>query len=61
MGNKERLNFFALDAAGVTQTPIAAPCGHFATLVRSTFGLRGFPPIHFVHLRRIYPHIRRTS
>ena len=33
-------------AAGVTQTPIATPCGHFAALrlVRSTFGLRGFPP-----------------
>ena len=31
----------------------AAPCGHFATLVRSTCGLRGFPSIHFVHLRRI--------
>ena len=27
--------------------PTAAPCGHFAALplVRSTFGLRGFPPI----------------
>ena len=33
-------------AAGVTQTPIATPCGHFAALrlVRSTFGLCGFPP-----------------
>ena len=25
----------------------AAPCGHFASLVRSTFGLRGFPPLRF--------------
>ena len=25
----------------------AAPCGHFATLVRSTFGLRGYPPLRF--------------
>ena len=29
----------------------AAPCGHFASLVRSTFGLRGYPPIF--DLRRI--------
>ena len=29
--------------------PTAAPCGHFAALplVRSTFGLRGFPPLRF--------------
>ena len=34
----------------------AAPCGHFAALplVRSTFGLRGFPPN-----RRFAPHLRR--
>ena len=25
----------------------AAPCGHFATLVRSTFGLRGYPSLRF--------------
>ena len=25
----------------------AAPCGHFASLVRSTFGLRGFPPLRY--------------
>ena len=36
--------------------PRAAPCGHFAALplVRSTFGLRGFPPN-----RRFAPHLRR--
>ena len=33
--------------------PRAAPCGHFASLVRSTFGLRGCPPIF--DLRRINP------
>ena len=29
--------------------PTAAPCGHFAALplVRSTFGLRGYPPLRF--------------
>ena len=29
--------------------PAAAPCGHFAALplVRSTFGLRGYPPLRF--------------
>ena len=33
----------------------AVPCGHFASLVRSTFGLRDFPPNRRVaaHLRRI--------
>ena len=36
----------------------AAPCGHFAALplVRSTFGLRGFPPN-----RRVAAHLRRIS
>ena len=36
-------------AAGVAPYPMscAAPCGHFASLVRSTFGLRGSPPLRF--------------
>ena len=27
--------------------PRSAPCGHFASLVRSTFGLRGYPQLRF--------------
>ena len=37
-------------------SPRAVPCGHFASLVRSTFGLRDFPPN-----RRYAPHLRRIT
>ena len=42
--------------SGVGFSPHAAPCGHFALLVRSTFGLRGCPPN-----RRSAPHLRRIT